>query len=117
MESFLLAFIPLFVAIDPVGLVPMFLSLSSNVEEAQRRAASRQAVVTAFTVGVCFLFLGKLVFRALGITVADFQIAGGIILLVLSVQDLVGSEAPARVGSKDFGVVPLGLPLIAGPGM
>jgi multiple antibiotic resistance protein len=117
MESFLLAFIPLFVAIDPIGLVPMFLSLSSSVEEPQRRAASRHAVITAFLVGVCFLFLGKLVFRALGITVADFQIAGGIILLVLSVQDLVGSEEKTRVGSKDFGVVPLGLPLIAGPGM
>ena len=83
-----LAFIPLFVAIDPIGLVPMFLSLSSNVEEPQRRAASWHAVTTAFLVGICFLFLGKLVFRALGITVADFQIAGGIILLVLSVQDL-----------------------------
>lgn len=116
-ERFLLAFIPLFVAIDPVGLVPMFLSLASNVEAPARRAATRQAVITAFLVGLCFLFLGKLVFRALGISVADFQIAGGIILLAVAVQDLVGSEVQTRLPSRDFGVVPLGLPLVAGPGM
>jgi multiple antibiotic resistance protein len=117
MENFLLAFIPLFVAIDPIGLVPMFLSLGSQVDPPQRRAATRHAIVTAFLVGGCFLFLGKLVFHALGITVADFQIAGGIILLTVAVQELVGSEVQTRVASKDFGVVPLGMPLIAGPGM
>jgi multiple antibiotic resistance protein len=95
----------------------MYLSLASNLEEPHRQGATRQAILTAFVVGVCFLFLGKLVFRALGITVADFQIAGGIILLAVAVQELVSSEVQTRVGSKDFGVVPLGMPLIAGPGM
>lgn len=56
MRQFLLAFIPLFVAIDPIGLAPMYLSLSSNVEEPQRRLAIRQAVLTAFIVGVAFLY-------------------------------------------------------------
>ena len=117
MHRFVLAFIPLFVAIDPIGLAPMYLSLSSNVEEPHRRLAIRQAVLTAFIVGLSFLFLGKLIFAALGITEADFRIAGGIILLAVAVQELVSSEVQVRVASKDFGVVPLGLPLIAGPGM
>jgi multiple antibiotic resistance protein len=117
LERFLLAFIPLFVAIDPIGLVPMYLSLASSADQAQRRAAIWHASLTAFLVGLGFLFLGKLVFRALGITVGDFQIAGGIILLAVAVQELVTSEVQTRVPSRDFGVVPLGLPLIAGPGM
>jgi multiple antibiotic resistance protein len=66
---------------------------------------------------VGFLFLGQLLFSALGITVADFQIAGGLILLALAGQDLLASDQRSRVAGRDFGVVPLGMPLIAGPGM
>lgn len=116
-RDFLLAFIPLFVAMDPVGLAPVYLSLASNVEEPVRRTARRHAVATAFLVGVGFMFLGKLILSALGITVADFQIAGGLILLAIAVQDLVTSDHQPRVTVKDFGVVPLGLPMIAGPGV
>jgi multiple antibiotic resistance protein len=114
--SFLLAFIPLFVAIDPIGQAPVYLTLSSNVELLHRRAAVWHAVITAFCAGAGFMFLGKLVFKALNITVADFQIAGGVILGAIAMQELISSEAQARVVSKDFGVVPLGLPMIAGPG-
>src|SRR5437667_8979092 len=101
LAKFLIAFIPLFVAIDPIGLVPMYLSLAANVDARQRRRATREAVVTAFLVGLCFLFLGRLIFSALGITVADFRIAGGIILLVIAVQELVTSETPTRVPNRD----------------
>ncbi len=117
LRHFILAFIPLCVAIDLMGLVPVYLSLAGNVEPEQRRSAILQAVFTAFSVGLCFIFLGRLIFAALGITVADFQIAGGLILLAVAMQDLVTSDSLPRVPAKDFGVVPLGLPLIAGPGM
>jgi multiple antibiotic resistance protein len=117
LDAFVLAFIPLFVAIDPVGLVPIYLSMASNVPAAERNAVVAQAVTTAFLIGVGFLFLGKILFAALGITVADFQIAGGLILLALAGQDLVGNDQRARLATRDFGVVPLGMPLIAGPGM
>ena len=117
LNHFLLAFIPLMVAIDPVGLVPVYLSLASNVDARAKRDAILQAGATALTVGVSFMFLGQLIFQALGITVGDFRIAGGLILLAIAMQDLVAHDTQSRVATKDFGVVPLGLPLIAGPGM
>ncbi|HET6406320.1 MAG TPA: MarC family protein, partial [Chthoniobacteraceae bacterium] len=117
LENFVLAFIPLLVAIDPVGLVPIYISMASNVDPPERNSVVAQAITTAFLVGVGFLFLGQLLFSALGITVADFQIAGGLILLALAGQDLLASDQRSRVAGRDFGVVPLGMPLIAGPGM
>ncbi len=117
LEHFLLAFIPLLVVIDPVGQVPVYLSLASNVEVEHRKIAILHAIVTAFAVGVLFIFLGRLTFQALRITVADFQIAGGLILLAVAMRELVTAESHPRMATKDFGVVPLGLPLIAGPGM
>lgn len=116
-EQFILAFIPLLVAMDPVGLVPVYLSMASNVEPAHRNIVVVQAVTTAFLVGIGFLMLGRALFTALGITVADFQIAGGVILLILAVQDLLANDVRNQFAVKDFGVVPLGMPLIAGPGM
>lgn len=63
-----------------------------------------------------FLFLGQSIFTAIGITTRDFQIAGGLILFILAARDLIHSaaEEPAKL-AEDFGVVPLGMPLIAGP--
>ena len=83
-EHFLLAFIPLFVAIDIIGLIPIYLSLASNVDPVEQRTVERQAVTTALLVGIAFLYLGNLLFEALAITVGDFQIAGGLILLALA---------------------------------
>lgn len=117
MEQFLLAFIPLFVAMDVVGLVPVYLSMASNVPAEERNVVVVQAVSTAFLVGVGFFFLGRLLFTALNITEADFQIAGGLILLAVAGQDLLASDSRNQFASRDFGVVPLGMPLIAGPGM
>lgn len=117
LEQFVLAFIPLFVAMDPVGLVPVYLSMASNVAPEERNTVVMQAVSTAFLVGIGFFFLGRLLFTALGITEADFQIAGGLILLAVAGQDLLGSDARNQFASRDFGIVPLGMPLIAGPGM
>ena len=62
-----------------------------------------------------FLLLGKSIFAALGISVGDFQIAGGLILFILAAKDLVQSAAEPEKLPEDFGVVPLGMPLIAGP--
>ncbi|MEY2601421.1 MAG: multiple antibiotic resistance protein, partial [Verrucomicrobiota bacterium] len=63
------------------------------------------------------IFLGRVIFSALGITVADFQVAGGLILLVLAVREIVGFGPHDRGGTDEFGVVPLGMPLIAGPAL
>lgn len=115
-EQFLKAFIPLFVAIDPIGLAAVFLSLGQGVPPDQRRRIAKQATWTGGGVALLFLFLGQSIFVAVGITTSDFQIAGGLILFILAARDLVQSaaEEPAKL-ADDFGVVPLGMPLIAGP--
>lgn len=116
--TFLLAFIPLFVAIDVLGLLPLFVSMTSDLSEKKRRALILQATLTALAVSVAFLFLGKALFHFLGITVNDFRIGGGVVLLVLSVRDLLFPDDGSRVTGKDagdVGVVPIGIPLIIGP--
>jgi multiple antibiotic resistance protein len=115
LEKLLLAFIPLFVAMDPVGVVPLFFGVSQGVEPARRKRIVNQATWTAAIVAIGFMFLGKLIFRALNITVSDFQIAGGLILLALAARDLVGGDTGVSHVPEDFGVVPLGLPIIVGP--
>ena len=114
-SRFLQAFIPLFVAIDPIGLAAIFLGLGQNVDRAQRQKIADQATWTGGLVALGFLFLGQSVFKAVGISVSDFQIAGGLILFILAARDLVQSAAESEKLPPDFGVVPLGMPLIAGP--
>lgn len=115
LQKFLQAFIPLFVAIDPVGLAAIFLGLAPTMEAKERERIARQAVWTGGAVALGFLFLGQSIFSALGISVGDFQIAGGLILFILAARDLIHSVAEPEKLPPDFGVVPLGMPLIAGP--
>jgi len=113
--KFLQAFIPLFVAIDPIGLAAIFLGLGQNVAPERRQKIADQATWTGGLVALGFLLLGQSVFKALGISVSDFQIAGGLILFILAAKDLIQSAAEPEKLPEDFGVVPLGMPLIAGP--
>lgn len=115
LEKLLLAFIPLFVAVDPIGVVPLFWGISQGIEPVRKRRIVNQATWTAAIIAVGFVFLGRWIFHALGITVADFQVAGGLILLGLAAHDLLGIGPGITKTSEDFGVVPLGLPIIVGP--
>ena len=115
MEAYLLAFIPLFVAIDVFGVLPIYVGITQGRSDAQRRTLAMQAIVTAFSVSVIFLVTGKVVFAFLGITENDFRVGGGIVLLVLSVYDLLFSHEVQRAPGSTLGVVPLGVPLIMGP--
>lgn len=111
-----LPFIPLFVAIDPFGILPVFFSLTSDIEERERRRVIRQSVLTAFLAGFGFLVAGRSVFRLLGISAADFQVAGGILLFILAIVDLIFPERTRTFPKETLGVVPIGIPLIVGPG-
>ncbi|MBA3272566.1 MAG: MarC family protein, partial [Chthoniobacterales bacterium] len=117
LEKFLIAFIPLFVAIDPIGLIACFMGFAPNASREHRQRQGLLAIATGLGVAIGFIFLGRAIFSALGISVADFQVAGGIVLLALAVRDLLGSSDEPGSGSEDFGVVPLGMPLIAGPAL
>jgi multiple antibiotic resistance protein len=114
-EKFLLAFIPLFVAIDVFGVLPLYVGLVQPVDEPKRKHIPLEAVTAAFTISLIFLFSGKLIFSFLGITENDFRVGGGIILLVLAIQDLVFTRQESRTPESSFGVVPLGIPLVMGP--
>jgi len=116
-ESFLLAFIPLFVAIDALGIVPLYLSFTRNMPDFEKRKLVTQATLTAFSVALVIMILGKLIFQLLGITSDDFRVGGGIVLLILAIRDLIeGGENESRNPNAEVGVVPIGVPLIMGPG-
>ena len=115
--KFLIAFIPLFVAIDAIGMVAIFIGLGANVDAKRRQQQALIGIGTALAISVGFVFLGKLIFKALGITVADFQVAGGLLLLSFAVRDLLDLGGNKGQATEDFGIVPLGMPLIAGPAL
>lgn len=115
LSKFLLAFIPLFVAIDPIGVAAIFLGLGRNIDRQERQKIADQATWTGGLVALGFLFLGQSIFKVVGISVADFQVAGGLILFILAARELTQSAAEPEKLPADFGVVPLGMPIIAGP--
>lgn len=114
-NELLLSFIPLFVAIDVLGVVPIFLSLTERLEAAHRRRLVTEATLTALAVSLAFLIGGRAIFTFLGITENDFRVGGGIVLLVLAVNDLLFSSQKQRDPEANVGIVPIGIPLIIGP--
>ena len=114
-HQFFLAFIPIFVAMDPIGILPIYIGFTGGLTFEQKRRATLQALGTASIFAILFLLVGGAFFRVLGITTDDFKIAGGLLLLILSIQDLLSAEKAQRKPAQDFGIVPLGIPLIVGP--
>lgn len=113
-----LTFVPLFVAMDAVGNLPIFLTLTQEIAPKHRRRAVHLATLTALGIGLGFVAIGKAIFLLLGIEVADFLVAGGIILLILAIKDLVTGKAMDAQDSSSsgmVGVVPIGTPLVVGP--
>ncbi len=115
MKTFLLCFIPLFVAIDPLGIMPLFLGLTKGLRLQNRRKVLFQSILTAFIISLLFLLAGHWIFRMLNIAMADFQIAGGILLLIIAILDLVHPTKEERQPSESVGIVPIGIPLVMGP--
>ncbi len=117
-EPFILTFIPIFVAVDAIGNIPLFVSLAEGSNKKQRDKIIVDSVTTATAVAVLFMFVGKWVLRIIGITISDFQIAGGALLFVISIRLLLPGTAKGLLSNghdKDVGVFPLGTPLITGP--
>ena len=115
LKIFVLSFIPIFVAIDVLGLVPVFISLTGEMNFPEKKKLITEATFTALAVSLVFLFGGRLIFNFLGITENDFRVGGGIVLLVLAVIDLTNPFEKTRAPQTSIGVVPIGIPLIIGP--
>ncbi len=115
------SFLPLFVAVNVVGIIPVYLALTERMSPADRRRLTFQAVATSSLLATLILFAGQLIFSLLGITVNDLRVGGGLILLVLSISNLIFGDYRRRDPRTDgedaasVGVVPLGIPMIMGP--
>lgn len=108
-------FIPLFVAIDVFVVLPIFISMTEDMPKPKRRLIIRDSILTALIVSLVFVAMGEAIFRILGITADDFKIAGGLVLLVFAVLDLIKQSEERRRPTGKLGVVPIGVPLIVGP--
>jgi len=118
LEPYILTFIPIFVAVDAIGNIPLFISLVEGMNKNQRHRVITESVTTATVLAILFMFVGKWVLRLIGITIPDFQIAGGVLLFVISMRLLLPGTSKAILSNghdKDVGVFPLGTPLITGP--
>jgi multiple antibiotic resistance protein len=115
MQAFWLSFVPLFVAVDAFGILPLFLGLTEGSELPLRRRIILQSVLTATLVTLAFVFAGTAFLRLLGISVADFMVAGGALLFALSLSELIAPHRATEMRSDVLGAVPLGVPLLAGP--
>jgi multiple antibiotic resistance protein len=116
LKQFLLSFIPIMVALDAPGTLPLYVGMTEGMDKQERKRIVRQSIITAFLVTVGFILVGRAIFNALGILVEDFMIAGGVVLLIIAIADVVRAGERNIERGPEFGVVPLGTPLIAGPG-
>ena len=111
------AFITLFVIMDPPGTVPIFLALTSGRSKRDRRKLAAQAAVVSFAVITCFALFGRQILDYLGITVPALEGSGGLLLLLIALELLTGkADEPTENADVNVAMVPLGTPLLAGPG-
>lgn len=115
LQNFILTFVPLFIVIDALGNLPFVISLSEGMSREERRKIIHIATVTATIVGLVFLFLGQLILQVLDISVGSFAIAGGLILLILSIQYMTTGRMMEIIKEEMMAVVPIGTPLTVGP--
>ena len=115
------SFLPLFVAMNLPGVLPIFMGLTDGMTIPARRKLVFQASTTAFFVAALILFAGQIIFNTMGITVNDLLVGGGLILLILSISDLLFGDYKQRgsaddeISTSSIGIVPIGIPLIIGP--
>ena len=115
MREFLLSFIPIFVAMDAIGILPMVIGFTEHIKKKEKQRIINQSIITAFLIGIIFLFLGKWIFKILGVQVSDFKIAGGAVLLAISLRDILQFERRHKLSSETMGAMPIGTPLVVGP--
>ena len=121
----LLALSSIFFLVDPFAAIPSFLAITQHADPAQRRRMARKGAITCFIVLTSFAIAGQLIFRMFGITLPAFEIAGGLILLLIGLDMLEARRSPTQethsdteeaTTKEDAGIVPLGIPMLAGPG-
>jgi multiple antibiotic resistance protein len=121
----LLAFSSVFFLVDPFAAIPSFLAITESADAVRRKRMARKGSFTCFVVLTTFGIAGQLIFRMFGITLPAFEIAGGLILLLIGLDMLEARRSPTQethgdteeaAAKEDAGIVPLGIPMLAGPG-
>jgi multiple antibiotic resistance protein len=119
----LLFFTSFFAIINPLGVMPVFMTMTSDISELQRRRTAVKAVITAFITLMLFAFGGQLMFKFFGISVNSFRVVGGIIFFAMGYEMLHARISRIKMDEDlvkkyvdDISVTPLGIPMIAGPG-
>jgi multiple antibiotic resistance protein len=111
------AVIALFIIVDPFGNVPIFMSLTESMAESQRRKVFNTAVLVGFILLLVFAFTGQEIFLVFGISIYSFEVAGGLLLLIISIRILISGSLHENVESPEsIGAVPIAMPLLVGPG-
>jgi multiple antibiotic resistance protein len=114
-DTFLLTFVPLFVAFDALGLLPIYIKYTAGLDPAKKKRHLTDSLITAFVTTLLFVIVGNTLLHYLGITIKDFLVAGGVVILVTALKDMVVTKTEPIETPEMFGVVPLGVPLLAGP--
>jgi multiple antibiotic resistance protein len=116
-------FVAVFIVVDPLGIVPVFISLTPGFSPAKRNKAILTSIVIAFAVLCLFALTGNIILRLLGIQPGAFFIAGGVLLFIVSIDLLFGRPSRTKISSEgtelerdDIAVFPLAIPMLAGPG-
>ena len=113
--TFILTFVALFIVLDILGNLPIVIAMTEDMTAPARYRVIHIAMATAAGVGLIFLFLGQFILDVLGISVGSFAIAGGIILLVLSIKYMTSGHMTNVIKEEMIAVVPIGTPLVVGP--
>jgi multiple antibiotic resistance protein len=120
-----LALSSIFFLVDPLAAIPSFLAITEGADPERRRRMARKGALTCFIVLTTFAVCGQLIFRLFGITLPAFEIAGGVILLLIGLDMLQAKRSATQEASgdteegaakEDAGIVPIGIPMLAGPG-
>ncbi|MGD6808955.1 MAG: MarC family protein [Candidatus Bathyarchaeia archaeon] len=121
MEDFLVslaqAVIALFIVVDPFGNIPIFMGLTQKMTKEKEHRTYNVAVLVGFVLLLIFAFTGQEIFSLFGISISSFEIAGGILLLIIAIRILVNGNSYEKAGSPEsIGAVPIAMPLLVGPG-
>ena len=117
LTSLLKSSLALFIIVDPVGQIPLFLGLTKDMPSGERHRAFKMAVLVGSSLLFVFALAGSWILQLFGITIHSFKIAGGVLLMLLSIRIIIGGESGARFAhAEDVGVFPIAFPLLSGPG-
>ncbi len=115
LNEFLVSFIPLFIAFDVLGILPIYIRFTLHLDKTRKNRQLRDSLITAFFIALLFVVVGNKIMEYLGISINDFLVAGGIVLFAIAARDILTRHDEAVTEDDMFGVVPLGTPLLAGP--